>query len=554
MNRGRAVIGGVLAVLVVAALAFVVLRGPGGVPGAGRELTLEERLAQDDRLVPVLAPCPFGKQFTADTSDMTAVLVDKLEVGERDPLRQAKEELAALGAAAVPDLERLLVEVYTDKWRHGVAENILAVCALMDGDWGLSLLRYGAQHPQETVRLTALDGLRKHGTPEDYELVESLLGFASSGHTRAEVAVSLHALDPERLDRDFVTWVERQEWSDVWHQVAPVAVAPTDPDTVARYRAIADGLVPNLEPFFLAAPARDGDESALAELREMLVNRKLGAIQSVMDALAGVGLGSEVRVVLESDSRDALRAQAASIIAEMPPSQETYELLTAGLADPSDGVREVCLLSLVERGDQRAVAECFELLQGSIKERDVGMRALRRGWEANPGSAQKAYDLLVRLFEERVDGAQSVRVSLLQALSQVPGRRTAEYLLDVGRRATGEIRGLRPFRWCAMQCYNAGPEAVQYLREQLAVETDPFRRLDLLFAISIEHSAETRTLLREVITNPDVSSYELAYAASLLVELGPASEVAPLLKRTYLSTTDSVARPALHCLLWSWYG
>ena len=224
------------------------------------------------------------------------------------------------------------------------------------------------------------------------------------------------------------------------------------------------------------------------------------------------------------------------------------------LADPADPVREVCLLSLVERGDQRAVAECFELLQGSLKERDLAMRALRRGWEANPGSAQKTYDLLVRLFEERVDGAQSVRISLLQALSQVPGRRTAEYLLDVGRRGTGEIRGLRPFRWSAMQCYNAGPEGVQYLREQLALEADPFRRLDLLFATAIEHSQETREMLYGVIGAPDVSPYELAYAASLLVELGPASEVAPLLKRKYLSTTDSVARPALHCLLWSWYG
>ena len=35
---------------------------------------------------------------------------------------------------------------------------------------------------------------------------------------------------------------------------------------------------------------------------------------------------------------------------------------------------------------------------------------------------------------------------------------------------------------------------------------------------------------------------------------GPASEVAPVLKQVYNETTHTVVRPALQCLLWTWYG
>ena len=49
--------------------------------------------------------------------------------------------------------------------------------------------------------------------------------------------------------------------------------------------------------------------------------------------------------------------------------------------------------------------------------------------------------------------------------------------------------------------------------------------------------------------------YEVLYAAGRLVRLGPAAEQAPFLKRAvYFENTHEKVRPALQCLLWSWYG
>ena len=56
-----------------------------------------------------------------------------------------------------------------------------------------------------------------------------------------------------------------------------------------------------------------------------------------------------------------------------------------------------------------------------------------------------------------------------------------------------------------------------------------------------------------------------AFAAALRAEAGlpgsdgssdggPAEEVAPLIKRVYLNNTEFHIRPAMQCLLWTWYG
>ena len=43
------------------------------------------------------------------------------------------------------------------------------------------------------------------------------------------------------------------------------------------------------------------------------------------------------------------------------------------------------------------------------------------------------------------------------------------------------------------------------------------------------------------------------YAADRLVRIGPASVVAPTLKRVTLRVEDPTVRPALQCLLWTAY-
>jgi hypothetical protein len=71
--------------------------------------------------------------------------------------------------------------------------------------------------------------------------------------------------------------------------------------------------------------------------------------------------------------------------------------------------------------------------------------------------------------------------------------------------------------------------------------------------VSAARDDAARAALRAAIEAPDVAPYELLFAAERLANLGPASEVAPLLKRLTLRVRQDDVRLALQCLLWRWY-
>ena len=51
----------------------------------------------------------------------------------------------------------------------------------------------------------------------------------------------------------------------------------------------------------------------------------------------------------------------------------------------------------------------------------------------------------------------------------------------------------------------------------------------------------------------DASLYEVLFASDLLARLGPAQDVAPVLKRICYRIEDNEVRLAMRCLLWRWY-
>ena len=57
-----------------------------------------------------------------------------------------------------------------------------------------------------------------------------------------------------------------------------------------------------------------------------------------------------------------------------------------------------------------------------------------------------------------------------------------------------------------------------------------------------------------LVDDESIHPYERLYAADRAIRIGPASRVAPALKRAYQACTDPRLRPALQCLLWTWYG
>jgi hypothetical protein len=78
--------------------------------------------------------------------------------------------------------------------------------------------------------------------------------------------------------------------------------------------------------------------------------------------------------------------------------------------------------------------------------------------------------------------------------------------------------------------------------------------MDLVMAGTFEKTEDTRRFLAEVVESARSTPPEVLYAAQRMAEFGPARDVAPILKRVALRVDDVRVRPALNCLLWTWYG
>ncbi len=513
-----------------------------------------ETLPTDDRIRHLVAPCGFTLPFEADTTDMTHVLVETLARGQRDALKQAREELAGMGPAVLPELERRFDASYAQAFEHGILENVLGVCTIASEPWGVGLLRRGARHPQETVRLRAVAGLARHGGPEDYDYVAGCMPLTTTPQSQGDILDALHVLDRERYGSDFAGWLERGEYPLLWRHGCALVGDLRSSDTIARLQAQADQKPADMKPFLLGPAAREGDEQALAYLRAALGDATPMTREQALRALGSSGLGHEVHVVLELDLDRRLRLLAAQPLAALPPSEETREWLSIGLADVDADVRAVCLGALCARGDPRAIAEALEALRGDARSRELGIGSLRGAFAAEPATIARAFDSLTALCAQREGGDPDLYVGTLRALAQVPGAPTARFRLARGRSLEGRISSWRAFRWCVFHAINSGPEGRAVFRAELATELDPLRRIDFLEVITQDTDDEVREILRGLIDDPATDPHERVYASALLIRQGPAKSVAPYLKRIWLATTDPVVRPALHCLLWAWYG
>lgn len=551
-SKGRG--GLIVALLVLVGVGTLGLRA--AFRGGVEELTLEERYLADDRIAPLVYDCGYGKHFDAQTVDLTPTLVSKLDRGARDPLRVAKKELAAIGPDAVPELRRLFNEVYQDAWKHGVAENVLAVCSLMEEPWGLEILRAGIRHPQETVRLAALAGLKRHGTPEDYDVVLQMLSLAGSAPTRAEFGGALVELDRERFQRDLVGWLEEGQNADLWAYTITELADVEDRALVERTRAAAEIRDESIRPFLLAPAARAGDTAALEELQRLVAEGRPAEKQIAIQALASIGRVLDGAALLKDPNAGVRRMAYTQLLehgdaAAAPDEVTTW--LEEGVLDGDPEIREKCLRELVARGNPFARGEALRKLERHPAERSLAIQALRSHWDENPGAAEEAFARLIDLYQLTAD-QPGERLGVLQTLSQVRVQDASDFLLDLARQSTGEVKGMDSYRFFVGQVWNTGPQGRELLRQELLTETDPFRRLSLIEFVWQDHLDVSREVLLAVVQDEALHPLERLYAADRAIRIGPASAVAPVLKRVYQACTDRIARPAFQCLLWTWYG
>ena len=570
-----------IAVLVAGAL-YVRSRG-----GSEKELTIEERYQADPRLAALLYDCPFGRTFDADSSDLIPMMVSKLERGARAPLRAFIQELAAIGAPAIPELERTFNDCYGDPNLSGVLTNILTTCAIMDAPEGLDLGTLGLEHPRTTVRLAAVNVIAKHGDEHHYDAVKGWLPSATTAKEQGKLLQALQHLDPSRFHTEFVEMLEQGAYREAWLRVAPTLATVEQPDIIQKYWALALSLefAGEVVPYLAAPAAKDGEDDALRFLRERLKADRVTRVQFTLEALRIVGLGREAAPVLLEDDRPQLRALAAKILAEGTMDEEVRAWLRQGLSDPDSNVRDACMVGLVRAGDKLAESQALALMTGNSIELSRAVKALNSNsvdstaaataaetasligdlegdslepvggqltWVGSVDLAQRAYDVLTAEFAQSPD--RTTQLELLKAIGRIPSAASAEFLLDAAAGLGPFVGNLTSIRWCAGQAFNTGPEGHAVLRAHLPETTDPIARLDLIEFIWQDHSEASRELLMDLLAKPETSSYEKLYIADRLTQMRAATKVAPRIKQAYLASTHRYVRPALQCLLWQWFG
>ncbi len=509
----------------------------------------------DDRIAQWMSGCAHTAAFLEDTSDPIPVLVSKLAAGQLDPLRSARTELAAYGEAALPELRRLFEKSYGEMYEAQRVQNVVEVVGAMKTDAGRDLLLRALDHPTPTVRDAAARAITRHPRPEDYDkLLEAMP--RSSADAQPDFLLAMIAADRARAERALVEWVVDPAMKGAVRLLAFNVLDSRDETVRDALRPIYPTLEGDTRVHVQTLVAAKPDEAALSELRTWLADASNPSRrQLVAQDLARAGLAGELRGVLANvDPDEGLRKIAAQAIAASPWNDGVRDIQRTVLPDPSREVRGVALVTLCAHGDPAAIDVALQGLVESRQDLEAGLRALRIPMAQDKKLAERVFDTLMQVRDAQVGRGLVDDATILRAIGQVPLEKSARLLMDAAQHAEGTVQGVPAHRWYALAAGNSGPEGMAYIRSLWAGEKDPVRRMDLVMAGTFEKSAATRAFLAEVVESPRSTPPEVLFAADRLAQFGPAAEVAPVLKRVAMRSDDKRVRPALNCLLWTWYG
>jgi len=514
---------------------------------------------RDPRIAPLFAGCVKSDFYDRNLADVLPILVEKLERSAREPLTRAKEELGDAGEAAIPEVARLIRRHFSEPHGGAVLSNALDVLKRNDSEGAHDLLIQCLDHPGASVRLGAIQALQlSHAEPGDFDVLLAHLDIEVP-EQRHQVVLALHASDPARAEDLYLDWVEDAERPGTHRYVAPVLARSKRPETARRAGELFEDAELAIASYLAAPAARAGSEKAHAFLAGELARRgepgDLARRTYALGASVEAGLEDLLVQALGADPDGQLRAVAADGLRGLDElSDAGREALALGLDDLKPTVRSACLGALVERGDPAAIDRALALLEGTTASMQEGMSALFRRMPDDPATARRVFETLAARDELEDFLPLSERLATLKSLGQVP---TAEAAQLLRRRALEHVdervESLRAHEWMMIHAANTGDAGRTWLIGELANEADPVRRIDLLWAGTGARTQVARETLIELVQGDALTPDELLFACDRLLSLGPAAEVAPLLKRLAPRIEDAEVRVALQCMLWSWY-
>ena len=510
-------------------------------------------LDDDSRLLLLRSDCEKNYYYDKDTGDVVGILLEKLQHGGSDQLKRSKEELSELGVIALPEVSRLLNRNFDSEGGFSVVQNCIEILGSMNTPGAHDPLVKCLDHPRDAVRAATLRALTK-GTaqPEDFE---RLLGHLPVEREvpRQLAAVSLYVADPVRAANEYLDWFESNRNQDLWPFVIAKVVQERDPGVVSRCGEVFDK-VPDVVGMWLAASASAaGNSEAFALIQNLLMSPSEGQRTPAVTAMIGAGMLDELRPMLNGDPNANIRTLIGQAAIGADPAPEwLLEEMTTMLGDGSAQVRNLALGYLVSVNEPTALDLCISMLRGTRSELQDSVLVLVQRLPSQPEFAIRCMETLFEVDAKESHLELSERVSTLQAIGQIPLAEAAMYLREMGLSGKGKAQSLDVHRFAMLQAANTGTLGREWLREELASETNPKRRLDIIWAISSDRDELSRSFLIDHIQS-EIGPNELLFSADRLVRIGPTSRVAPVLKRVALDVRDQTVRSAIQCLLWKWY-
>lgn len=510
-------------------------------------------LDMDSRLLVLRSGCEKNYHYDRDTGDIVGILIEKLQHGGTDQLHRCKEELAELGVVALAEVERLLNRNFDSEMGFSVVQNCIEILSLMGIPEAHDALVKCLDHPRDAVRAATLRALSKGAaSADDFDRLLAHIPVERE-NPRQLAAVALYTADPVRAANEYLDWFETGRFQDLWPYVVGKVVVERDSGVVARCGELFSGVPLGVGLWLAASASAAGNEPAWELVNGLLMSPAVGQRTPAVSALIGAGMIEKLRPMINGDPDATIRSLCSQAAVGFEPKPEWLreEMLTL-LGDNSVQVRNLALGYLISVNEPVALDLCISMLKGTRSELQDAVLVLVPRLQNQPEYAKRCFAELTAMDAKQSHLELSERVSILQAIGQIPLAEAAEYLRNAGLSGAGKAQGLKPHRFVMLQAANTGESGREWLIEELKSETDPERRLDMIWGIASDRDEVSRSFLIDHI-QADIGPNELLFSADRLARIGPTSLVAPVLKRVVLDVRDQTVRSALQCLLWKWY-
>jgi len=376
--------------------------------------------------------------------DWAARWVEHLRRGSKDGLDFAKEQLAKMGAPAVPVL---VGELEANMSRSGAMGYLVSLCEVLSACGSSEqvpvLLRVLDQNPPPVVRTASYEALTRLGNQDMVPSILERLTFENEAAPReAALRAIAEAGGPQALaylEQETRKWLAQDPTAYAGDKAFSALLLCEDEGTSMALRGLRDLLPPFQQVQSMGARIRFGDRDLVKELRPFLQEEDYPSAGTRELALQLLGELGDWESVLSQEKSTVPKIQLAVVALLRRPDAVAAEVGLDTLDHfaehgEEESLRLNALAGLVERGQRERLNAYLRQLQSFPTGRGSGeaLRILSRPEFAD----ERVATIMIDLWG-RTDGAH--HVDLVRALAVCGRAEAASFLQQIAQDESVEV-------------------------------------------------------------------------------------------------------------------